>query len=176
MDGLWIIFCIKTKDSFAIFWMCLATFGHFESTLFAMCVCMCSTLYLATFASLCRYLFQINLCEPFRPLNKQYHCRHLRPTKTCTARYFVLSLKPGIEFAFFDRIKSMILKARSKKGRKQTKDIFFPGKSFSFRMVACEVPFFDVIKTGRCTSRWLQTSWVFQRFHPWPGLYQGGRW
>lgn len=26
-------------------------------------------------------------------------------------RYFVLSLKPGIEFAFFDRIKSMILKA-----------------------------------------------------------------
>jgi hypothetical protein len=29
---------------------------------------------------------------------------------TPSTRYFVLSLKPGIEFAFFDRIKSMILK------------------------------------------------------------------
>lgn len=26
-------------------------------------------------------------------------------------RYFVLSLKPGIEFAFFDRVKSLILQA-----------------------------------------------------------------
>ena len=37
------------------------------------------------------------------------HC-HNMVLLTPSTRYVVLSLKPGIEFAFFDRIKSMILK------------------------------------------------------------------
>lgn len=66
--------------------------------------------------------------------------------------------------------------AFEKRGENKQRTYFFRVKAFPSTWWLVKCLFLMSWRLEDAHQDGWKTSWVFQRFHPWPGLYQGGRW